>query len=887
MSLLCFFTDSHVKGQGFERKLKVIEEMLRICKDRGVDILYNGGDTFDVGQVGDKKILPEVVINKLMALEWPQTVWIQGNHDLHTEGSGLNYIHHPNIRIISEYEMDHHGDYSIAYIPWIDNDKGYYQKALSSLQNEGHPKCRILLGHLNVIGCSLGKHGYCSPNHYYSFGLPDLEATKYDPTRMFFGHIHERKALNEKAMFLGALTQLRFHEDEGKIAGFHLLDTKTNELEFISLDHIASRFYSIQEHELNQYDITRDFVRFKSEFPEKYKHLGDHVKVTYSKVQESVSEEKKVVHLDLTSDQLNIDHLVKNYCKIKELSEPESVFYKLEKEKLSFSLSNTVTGLDFIHSIELKNYGVHKHFKAEFAKGFNTITGSNGSGKTSLVSSLVAALYEKVPKRGNIKKLMGQDSTVEIHLSAHNQDYVIRKQLEGKRLIHSIDDTNYTLVGEFQAAVSPLFGDMNLFTKLVYMDQSNEYDLVDTEESNRLKVMRSLFDLDEFEAKQEVYKKMLKEAKEALSSATRLDQEIESLIQQRESMQLPGNLEFPEEEYKNLKYLIQLHKQLEREYHANILAIKQWEQLVEFERSHDIEALKAADQRTNDLKKELQLISAWDGIGCKSNPLPCVLLRGKQSVPDNKAQLEKELNELESLLTNEWATYKLKKPGTKEPANREAPDQEAYEQMQERLALLEGLKGAQEANQRLLGTAKWLDDQVASKRALRGSQSIPELEEKISALSFLNDLCGKNGLSILILDIIRIELQKILDELIEFAELNIGIHLSTMKSDELDSFQILFENKTKNKIVPVREASGGEIGLAQILFKLAVIVYLNRYFGNYKVLVCDEPTAHLDSSNTEAIIEVIKKLCNEFNQIIVITHDTSVFNHGSHKIWVQ
>lgn len=888
MSLIAFSGDWHLRGRDFKQKLRVIQEMLQICEDRKVDHLFNGGDTFDVGEVGDRNILPEVVIKGLTDL-WNQysinSTFIVGNHDLHSHGCGLDFLHHPRINISRDYQVECFHDFTIAYLPWKDNHKAYYPEVLDFLNNPNQPHFKgpkIILGHLSVIGCSIGKHGYCSAEHYYSFGLPDLANSSYKPDRMFFSHIHERKDLGYGAMFLGALTQLRFDEDEGKLAGFHLYDTVTNTLEFINLDYCAPRYFTIKESELSNYDTSRDFIRFHSDFPEKYEHLRPNVKVIRNKLARNYEQESKISFTDFGSNQLDVNNLISKYCEVKNLAEPSSSYYIGEKKNLHLTLANKMTGLDFIHNVHLKKVGVHQDTLIEFSKGFNTICGPNGSGKTTIYNGIIGALYENVPERGNIKNMMEKGGSIEVNLVSKGYDYNITKSMDNKRFVSSLNDTEYTLVSNFAGAIEPIFGDANTFTKLVYMDQNNKYDLVTAADSKRLEVLRKLLDLDSFEAKQEVYKKELKECQTRIANLAALDEEILQLEQELINNYLRELAPWNAQAYAEYKIKLASMKAANKAQEKNLLVISQLKVIEEFEAENDVQEYWDKEKRLKAAKEELAIAKGWSDIGCRANPLPCMFLKNKTQNKANTEDLEAEVDFLKDFLySSKWASYKDLKYVVKPVlVESEYYTQEQLDEVQELISQQEQFKATYEANQLLNKAYEAHKQRLASKRALRGTESLQELEQKVNDLRFLIDLCGKNGLSLLVIDLVKIELQNIIDELIEFSELDISIELSTSKKDDLDSFQILFGPKK----IDINKASGGEIALVRLMFKLALMTYLNRYFGAYKVLLLDESTAAMDEENTEAVVNIIKKLCVEFNQIIMVTHSSRILQSADHRV---
>ncbi|AOL15576.1 ABC transporter ATP-binding protein [Sulfolobus sp. A20] len=57
---------------------------------------------------------------------------------------------------------------------------------------------------------------------------------------------------------------------------------------------------------------------------------------------------------------------------------------------------------------------------------------------------------------------------------------------------------------------------------------------------------------------------------------------------------------------------------------------------------------------------------------------------------------------------------------------------------------------------------------------------------------------------------------------------------------------------------------------------------------NPKVLLADEPTGNLDSVNAKNIMEIFKKVNDEFNTtVIVVTHDREVASYTERKIYIR
>src|SRR4029453_17939193 len=57
--------------------------------------------------------------------------------------------------------------------------------------------------------------------------------------------------------------------------------------------------------------------------------------------------------------------------------------------------------------------------------------------------------------------------------------------------------------------------------------------------------------------------------------------------------------------------------------------------------------------------------------------------------------------------------------------------------------------------------------------------------------------------------------------------------------------------------------------------------------GSPSLLLCDEPTGNLDSSNTEQLLDLFRELNDEGMTIVIVTHDENVARRGSRRVNVK
>lgn len=83
----------------------------------------------------------------------------------------------------------------------------------------------------------------------------------------------------------------------------------------------------------------------------------------------------------------------------------------------------------------------------------------------------------------------------------------------------------------------------------------------------------------------------------------------------------------------------------------------------------------------------------------------------------------------------------------------------------------------------------------------------------------------------------------------------------------------------------IRFFSGGEIKLIKIIIRMALSIYQAlRNKNKLSVFVVDEMFDALDDDKSVMLVQIINKLRNYFNQIIIITHNTALSSYFTNKV---
>lgn len=103
-----------------------------------------------------------------------------------------------------------------------------------------------------------------------------------------------------------------------------------------------------------------------------------------------------------------------------------------------------------------------------------------------------------------------------------------------------------------------------------------------------------------------------------------------------------------------------------------------------------------------------------------------------------------------------------------------------------------------------------------------------------------------------------------------------GVRIDKQIKDKVANYlEVMNLGQIQNK--PIQSLSGGEQQRVAIIRALIM---------QPKVVLCDEPTASLDSENVELFMEALNRIRDEDSTFVIVTHDQRVFRHGDHRITI-
>lgn len=189
--------------------------------------------------------------------------------------------------------------------------------------------------------------------------------------------------------------------------------------------------------------------------------------------------------------------------------------------------------------------------------------------------------------------------------------------------------------------------------------------------------------------------------------------------------------------------------------------------------------------------------------------------------------------------------------------------QEALDRAREAGIAEKALQDAQDRVEQLEALA----EQLASEKATAGR------------FRLLQRAFGKDGLPQLLIHEAIPALQAILDEVcaVDFGG-RFGVRFDTTRTlasgESREAFAILFSRNGRE--YDARGCSGGEEAAVRAALRTAFVLYqAERSAAGYRVAFLDEPAAPCDSEMSEAVLGMLRRLGDRFEQVFVVSHDAA------------
>jgi len=182
-----------------------------------------------------------------------------------------------------------------------------------------------------------------------------------------------------------------------------------------------------------------------------------------------------------------------------------------------------------------------------------------------------------------------------------------------------------------------------------------------------------------------------------------------------------------------------------------------------------------------------------------------------------------------------------------------------------------------------------LNDQLEATQAKRDRLNIQA--DYAEGLRDLRVVFGPAGVRQIIVDSKAKELEDIANDLFVKATdgaMHLRIATQTVLSDGslAEDFAIMVRDGRGER--DVTEHSGGELQLCQILFRIAVAVWLGRQLGRPpETLILDEAFDRLGGDGVEELMNVIEWLNDRINVMVLVTHDPNIADRLASKVTLK
>ncbi len=334
-----------------------------------------------------------------------------------------------------------------------------------------------------------------------------------------------------------------------------------------------------------------------------------------------------------------------------------------------------------IKSLKIKNINsFFGDFFIDFREFYNDIfliSGPTGSGKTTIIDAILAAIYNKTPRLSHTKDLINKnskDAEIELIFELNQDEYKIkwrgkkRKNVEIKRVLFKngieIADKEKEINKEIEKILKLNFSE---FTKAIILAQGKFDAFLSSKSDEKMRLLESILDVGEFEKISirvfEEFRKIEEEIESLKKAVEEIKFEKSDLEDAKKNLtEIEKDLKFLDKEYVEYSQKFERFKEKKKLLSENLVLKEEIENLKKELENIDIEALnrefklkeETFKQQEIEVKRKIEVLDEE----IKKELLLNSLMENKKSFFKQKKKLDKEIKNLE--LRNEVLKKEIK-----------------------------------------------------------------------------------------------------------------------------------------------------------------------------------------------------------------------------------
>ena len=380
------------------------------------------------------------------------------------------------------------------------------------------------------VGAAIRNHVAITSEEYskFAFDLRALEKDIGEFDNTYLGHIHSRQPV--KVSKKGNRWQLGGHHGYvGYTSPLGFGETK-NPFGWLEFDGIENTFHQLDAPEYYHVSLPDLGKLASSEGLKPWDHLrvsgegaAEFAALANCRHKEVIGEtlHTQTVQNYLERKDSTFKEIFNEWLRMAGLELADRTLVDGYLEQLNVKWDSLTGRMSRIKRIELTNIGPHAHFSRSFSDGITAIVGPNSKGKSFVAEAFPFAAFGKwITDRGPLSTLMQKDSAAAITFEIDDREYKVVRTAKEMTLFNDAGvEVTKGLKRTSRQFLESLIGDKDNFLHCSFVSQNGGYDIIETDPSARMEMLRYFLKLDVFDTYLEEVKELLKTNRMNLRSA--------------------------------------------------------------------------------------------------------------------------------------------------------------------------------------------------------------------------------------------------------------------------------------------------------------------------------------------------------------------------------